>query len=412
MADTPVQPSSVGPAAREALVEHYETLLKGVTPAAKAPAFYEVFIVRDQIAAASRDGNSPSFSSARKIGELDDRLKRTLGRIPRASAETLARLRDSVQPAKENWWWNPGKPPSLWLTVGATALLTFSVTLFTDFTRRVLSTGPDGAGILTVGFQALLAVGATSTFTEGGRQWIERILVRRHVKRRRWPVWKLAGAAFLFVVTLLAWDFTPGWLAERNNDQGLRAGVDSPAALPLFQRAVALSPELAIAHFNLGAAYDKRYEYDKAMAEYEETLILNPSDVKAYTNLSRLLIIADRPLTALSAASDGLRAAGAATAQSADDLRTIATLRKNKAWAELQLQFYADAENDATVAAANQFVAPAGYCILGKIYTKEGNLEKAQQWWERFQAARLAQKDAEFESDCANLAEAASHETK
>jgi tetratricopeptide (TPR) repeat protein len=161
------------------------------------------------------------------------------------------------------------------------------------------------------------------------------------------------------------------------------------------------------AHFNLGALYEKRYEYDKATAEYQETIAINPSHVKAHANLSRLLILANQPLSALRVAVDGTKIAS-------NDARTTATLRKDLAWAEDQLGFYSDAEAEAKSALQSADVAPSAYCVLGKIYTHWGKVPEARQAWKSFTASINDPKihPPIIEPDCTRLAEAASNEKK
>ena len=185
--------------------------------------------------------------------------------------------------------------------------------------------------------------------------------------------------------------------------------ASNPAeAIRYFQRAVALSPDFAQAHFNLGSTYEKSYEYDKATAEYQQTLVLNPSDVSAYANLSRLLVIGGEAYTALRAADDGVKIVERFGSRKlrASAVDTVAGLYRDRAWAEFQLGFYADAEADAQRAAPDARAHASAECLLGKIYTQQKKTGEAQQAWKDFQDT-IASGAAlpVIEPDCTRLAE-------
>ena len=403
------------PAPLEDLVAQYETLL-GALEAKDPPScstVYPLLLLRDQVAAVSgRDGSVPPLAVAEKICTLDRRLRRVLMRTPLDGGATLEELRDAVQPPDQNWWWQHLRSPSPWWTVGAVLLLTFSVTLITDFTRRILSNDPDDLGILTIAVQALFAVAATSTFTDSGRQWIEAVLAHFDVKSQYQPRWKLAATGLLFAIVLTIWASVPDGLAWRSNNQAVRAeNANSPEALPLYQRAIALNPEMPQAHFNLGTFYEKSYQYDKATGEYQEALVVDPEDLRAYANLSRLFILANQPFNALRVADDGVKAAAkvAAADPKRADPQTVASLHKDLAWAEFQLGFYSDAQTDAEFAAGNPNVAPSANCVLGRIFTQQGNSAQAQQAWKNFNASLQVPNVAPpiIEPDCSRMAEQA-----
>jgi tetratricopeptide (TPR) repeat protein len=57
------------------------------------------------------------------------------------------------------------------------------------------------------------------------------------------------------------------------------------AALTLFRHGVEVSPQLAIAHYNLGLAHKTLQQYPEAIAAYEQAIALNPDYAAAYQNL-------------------------------------------------------------------------------------------------------------------------------
>ncbi len=401
------------PTPLETLVEQYESRLNGVAREPGDLPIYQGLVARDQIAAKSGDGGPPPLALARRICALDAKLKDRLRELSTHECVILEELRTTLQPPEENWWWVEPKTLNPWWTIGAVLFLTFSVTLITDFTRRILSADPDAVGITSVAVQALLAVAATSTFTDGGKEWMERALARMGVRPQMQPRWKLASTVVLFALVFWAWLTMPGHLAWLYNNRGIAADQNgSSGGLHDYELAVALSPDFAAAHFNLGEAYEQNYLYDKATAEYQQALVLNPYDISAYANLSRLLTISNNAFTGLRVADKGVAVATDVAKRNPKRAtpQTIASLKKDRAWAEFQLGFYEDAETDAKASVEVTNVAASGYCVLGKIYSQTGRTVEAQRAWKSFNAALQAPGATPpvLEPDCTRLAEAGS----
>jgi Flp pilus assembly protein TadD len=407
--------ASAGPGSVDAhiplvgLMERYEAVLNRLI-SSDPPGdtlVYELLLVRDQLAAAAGAGGSPPQCLTEGICALDEQLKTHSDRIVLHGQTSLEQLRDVVRPPDRNWWWHSENPSNPLWTIFAVLFLTVSVTMITDFTRRMLSADPDELGILSIAVQALFAVGATSTFTEGGRKWIENLLSRLGVRPKFQPRWKLVSTLALLVIVSLAWKVGPPRLAMRYNNHAYGSEETRPAtALQFYQRAIALNPEMPEAHFNLGEFYEKKYEYDQAAVEYRKTIIVSPFHVKAYANLSRVLLLENQPLTALRVADHA--------SNLPSDAQTAATLRKDLAWAEYELGFYSEAEADAKRAARYPDIAASANCVLGKIYTRWRKPADAERAWKSFKAS-IRDPNVHppmVEPDCTRLAEAASHEIK
>jgi len=56
-------------------------------------------------------------------------------------------------------------------------------------------------------------------------------------------------------------------------------------AIESYKKAIAINPDYADAHYNLGIAYRKQGEYDLAIASYQKAIAINPDDAKAHYNL-------------------------------------------------------------------------------------------------------------------------------
>jgi tetratricopeptide (TPR) repeat protein len=67
----------------------------------------------------------------------------------------------------------------------------------------------------------------------------------------------------------------------------------------LFTHALAVTKDNALAHLNLGAAYQDQNRQAEAVAEYQEVLRISPARVEVYNNLSRILNDQGQPAAAL-----------------------------------------------------------------------------------------------------------------
>jgi hypothetical protein len=93
----------------------------------------------------------------------------------------------------------------------------------------------------------------------------------------------------------------------------LRAG-DAPGAIDALSQALALDPELPRAAFNLGVAYTRLGRHDEAIAEFERAVVRDAADVKAWSNLGRLLELRGDATRALAAYRTALEIAPHLTA--------------------------------------------------------------------------------------------------
>jgi tetratricopeptide (TPR) repeat protein len=70
------------------------------------------------------------------------------------------------------------------------------------------------------------------------------------------------------------------------NDRGLswyhKGEYDK--AIADYNQALAVNPNYAIAYNNRGNTWEKKGEYDKAIADYNQALVINPKDAIAYNN--------------------------------------------------------------------------------------------------------------------------------
>jgi Tfp pilus assembly protein PilF len=410
--------------ALESWVSRYGSLLSKIvcekTP--KDDAVRELLLVRDRIASELQNIDPPSDFIAR-ICELDRQLRKNQQRITLGSKEDREAFRNTIMPPEQNWWWYPETSQNPLWTLAAAFLLTMSATMLTDLARRVFSSDPDEIGILAIAVQATLTIAAGSTFTESGRKWMASLLNRLGVRFSFQPAYKLAATVCLCSVTAAVWMSLPSTLALRYNDEGTRLFSRDPArAKRLYERAISLSPQMPSPHYNLGGWYEDSYQYDRAITEYQiAARLAYPNSIKAYNNLSRVVILQGNPLEALRIADEGLRLLGRQEARdeahaALDQNKTSAALYKNRAWAELELGFLPQAESDVAQSLTLLPNSAATICVLAKVYEKEQRAAEAYRTWKQFQSASsgepTSQSELEVEPDCSRLAEAKTHERK
>jgi tetratricopeptide (TPR) repeat protein len=400
--------------ALDELAVRYRQLLHVLTSEAHDDnAVRELLAVRDHIAALVHKSKIVGSDITDQICALDTELRELIGRLTARGTPTLETLRDFVQPPPENWWWYEiSRPSPLW-TIGAVVFLTISISLVTDFARRLLSSDPDQVGILAIAGQAVLTVAAGSTFTEAGRRWIENALSRLGVRTQVQQTWKFTASACLLSLTLLLWWWLPARLAVYYNDRayGEVGNKEPAAAIRNYERAIRLDRRLQQAHFNLGELYEaQQYAYDDAAIEYQKAVVTNPLDLRPYSNLARLLILDGKQLSALRVLDKAVAKIPADPSTQKDEYSTFAALYKNRASAEFELGFDTYAEADARVAL--QFVQSSKsgpiHCILGKIYTRMGKKAEANAAWQHIREL-VAARDREgatsvAEPDCFRLA--------
>ena len=115
----------------------------------------------------------------------------------------------------------------LTLDVAAALLLACSVTMATDFSRRILAANPDELGIASIAVQAAFSVAATSTFTKAGWQWVDTLRSNLRIKPLSKSRLRFSLALLLFLITFPTWIWVPDRLAVIYNDQGERLSTRS-----------------------------------------------------------------------------------------------------------------------------------------------------------------------------------------
>jgi len=263
------------------------------------------------------------------------------------------------------------------LDASAALLLASSVTMVTDFSRRVIGANPDELGIFSVSVGAVFSVAATGSFTKAGWQWIESVL-SRHVGSNSPSRLRLILSALFFAIVCPTWLFAPMGLARYDNHWGMYfvESKNPSKALTYLERSITLNPRVSAPHYNLGELFEKSYQYDQAITQYEQAIAISHQDLRSYNNLARLLVINGNAATAL-------RIINEAPVENSQDKAGLSAIYGQKGLAEFDLGFLQAAIGDAELSQKNNPNA-AAYCLLGKIYVTLKDPKDARTAWDQF----------------------------
>ena len=379
------------PAYRDALAR-----LRGSPPDDAAAATMQVLIARDAVAQAEA-GTSTAEALAELTG-LDGQLQAAAPLIVEAvGSDTLARWRASAGPPPSAWWWAldeiaaAGKPkPAIGWAILAGLFITLSVSLTAEISSRFLAGQPDFFGVFSTLSQALLALAAGGALTQAGGRWIDGLLAARGIDPPSHARWKTA-LALLVLSVVLAFRLTLPVFARTYNDRGVRqqqAGRVT-SAIDSYERAISLAPDFALAHYNLGSAYDDILQYDQALVEYQTAIQNDPQVYFAYNNLARLYMLQKRDY----ASALRLLARGMDLKPTEPSVRY--SLLKNRAWAYLALKLPDLAEADLRQALALRPEGAAAHCLLAQVLETRGKPADALPSWERCVAYYGAEENVE-----------------
>lgn len=161
------------------------------------------------------------------------------------------------------WWKQLG-----WLWNGLTLVfLAISLSLIADAVPRFLSGGLDTIGVLAVIIPSLLALLTSGALTPIGRE--ARNYLFQKLAKSYWSFFSMVIALIFLVFLVVFHLFFPQFAVyfHIQGEQQYKAG-QLEQALSNYQKAIALNPSHAQAHYNLGILYEDLQQFDKANSEY------------------------------------------------------------------------------------------------------------------------------------------------
>ena len=357
--------------------------LRASEPADAAAGTLRVLLARDAVAQAT--SGTTTSEALTGLAALDGQLQAAAPVIVDAvGGVTLARWRASAGPPPSAWWWSlddiaAANEPKPWLgwALLAGLFVTLSVSFIAEISARFLAGQPDFFGVFSTLSQALLALLAGGALTRAGSRWIDGLLVARGIGQPAHAYWKTALALLVLVVVLALRLSLPAF-ARTYSDRGVRqqAAGRVTSAIYSYQRAISLAPDYALAHYNLGSAYDDILQYDKALVEYQTAIQNDPQIYLAYNNLARLYMLQKHDYVS------ALRLLGRGVDLKPAEPAVEYSLLKNRAWAYLALKLPGLAETDLRQALDLRPEGAAAHCLMAEVLETRGKPADALPFWE------------------------------
>ncbi|MGB3616170.1 MAG: tetratricopeptide repeat protein [Elainellaceae cyanobacterium] len=276
--------------------------------------FLAVLTARDAVQRSLEDAKVLPAAALMTLHRCDQALKAHQQTI--ASAQNIGEWRSLTDPPQTSWWWHVEPPSRLpWLEKHLTWLhrfdalwtfltlcfLTIAVTLFLNTLSRFADGGLDTFGTVVVVAQAILTIaGGTTALTKQGRYWIEDWLSKLRIPKSFWQEFSVVVALLVMLLVFFTYHVGLPKTAQILHQRGKDTHYESEhldSALQYYQKAIALDPDFAEAHYNLGVLYESLQQLDNAAAEYQLVIQSNFNDLspltklRAHNNLGRLYII-------------------------------------------------------------------------------------------------------------------------
>lgn len=349
----------------------------GPVPGADEAKVRDMLVARDRVAHALKTDPVIDSETLCRITGLDRRLKSDLKTLVAMAPDTsFVNWREVVQPAASSWWWflderaaaSEPRPINV-SAVLAVLFLFITVCLIVDLTSQVFGNRWDFTAVFATVSPIVFALLGISTFTELGRQWIERIRFRTGFKLASVNAWRAALMLGLLAVAVLLKLTVPPVVAIVYNNRGFtfQQGGLHQRAIENFQQAILLNSTYVEPHYNLALAYEAAGQYDKALEEYQRVLTLNDRYYRAYNNLARLYILQRKDY------AGALNQLNRALKLDPQEPEVKYSLYKNRGWANFEMQAYAQAESDLKVAIglvpdpAKADFGAAAHCLLAMV---------------------------------------------
>jgi len=372
----------------DSALNHYEATLTVIEQAGESPSSAVILCVL-----MARDGVQEALTTVEishrqeeelmLLLELDSRLKQQAGTI--TGVVSLADWRASFHPPPNAWWWFLEAPTHRldnldWLWNGCTVTsLTGSLSLVVDISSRFISGGLNIFGSFAVISQSVLMLLTTGgVLTETGRRGIEEILSKFGIKKYLWQEVKL-GLSVLLLLSLMGFRAFLPQISACFNHWGLNNYINGKwsTAQSDYKLALALNPDNAEAHYNLGRLYEDLDQLNQAKTQYQ---LAAQGDLDAgYNALARLSIKNKKYSEAVSLLYRGLELV------SEEDKETRYALQKNLGWAHLEQKRYDDAKNRLEEAISldnTESPQASAHCLLAEVLEERDSPKSALMEWE------------------------------
>jgi tetratricopeptide (TPR) repeat protein len=362
----------------------------------------EILVERDSVERAiADDGSRMTLIRVQRLLDLDERLRKSAGRLVWMVGERqIERWRSSLQPEEKAWWWWLDRVvvehPLNRLDGGWRLLMvagwTANITLMVNLAARFLSGGVGLAEVAAIAVPSVLGVlQVGSEFTKSGKEEFDRFLGVIRVPQQWQEEIKLVITLGILVGLCGLWLQLPEF-SKIQSREGLKSyqGGELGDAEQIFQKAISLDSDNADAHYNLGNLKEDLQQFDVAKKEYLIAIAGNFPD--AYNNLARLYLKEKKYPEAAALLRQGIDLLKERQdRQEKIDLKVQYDLHKNLGWVRLEQKRYDEAEDFLMTAVAlgsspeaRESVNPSSaHCLLAQVLERQK--QPAREQWTKCQ---------------------------
>ena len=262
------------------------------------------------------------------------------------------------------------------------------MSLIADAVPRFLSGGLDTISVLAVIIPSLLTLLTSGALTPIGRA--ARNYLFQKLAKSYWSLLTMAIALILLCLLILAHNSFPHiavYFHARGKEQYLAGKLEESKAN--YQKAIALNPSYAEAHYHLGLLYEDLQQFPKAQTEYQLAVQQDVSAtlltrLKAYNNWGRLLILQKKYTQAIAPLLEGKNALDEEQVTTNRDFQQVKyALLKNLGWAQLELKHYSEAKSLLKEAIDLHSKKAPSYCLLAQVFEGQSQTKEALGNWSK-----------------------------
>lgn len=302
---------------------------------------YNLLLQRDNLHRYLQHADRVNPSDLLKLRELDEQLKQSGDAIAQIlPPDKLADWRQEMPYHSDQWWWHLEKYTSphprdqldwLWRS-GAVVGWVLNLSLAVALSTRLFVSGAGVPGAITVISSSLLAFVQNRTET---RDRVNKAVLQRVLNRvpSHWQAEAQCGVSVgVLGLLLLMWMGGLPLMSRIYSVRGLlqQEHGNYQTAEQSYQKAIAINPNNARAHYNLGTLYEDLNDLEQAKAAYQ-VAARSPDFPRAYNNLSRLYLLEEDYRSAAPLLHEGLLSLPSQVGHTED---VEYALNKNLGWLE------------------------------------------------------------------------------
>lgn len=294
------------------LVQHYQTAidtLKTQGTATPEAQVLSLLLLRDQVQRYLQTPTETQGTMMLQVQHLDHDFQDQGVLI--ASHYPLQTWRSMIDPPVAHWWWYFEVPEDInvwdrydWLWQALSfPVIAANASLVATMSSIFLSGGLDAVGSFAmIGQGALTVASASGAVTEGGKEFLQKILTSLRIPSHFWAELQLVTSLVLFL-GLTQFHRNLPQLANYYITQGNSPNLTATQRLDKFQRAIRIDESNMEAHFLVGLIYEDLLDFTQAEAEYRIAVLGDYTP--AYSALARRYILKGKNAEAITLLKQG-----------------------------------------------------------------------------------------------------------